>query len=161
MVSINEYGDSVHDVAIMWLDNNRQFFVGNDEPATAEERLYCVRWCQVEEQIDNLKPELVETVLNLPVMIEAYYSDFGAINRHNKQHQYDLEIERKIRTKHWWKRTNASIFRMINFDTMNVHKEWAGPEDTEEDSNEWCTALTYELIVNMVKEQRRRSSNTG
>ena len=28
MVSINEYGDSVRDVAIMWLDNNRQFLLG-------------------------------------------------------------------------------------------------------------------------------------
>ena len=85
MVSINEYGDIVHDVAIMWLDNNRQFFVGNAEPATAEEPLYRVRWHQVAEQSDNLEPELVETVLKIIVIIEAYYSASGAIDRQNKQ----------------------------------------------------------------------------
>ena len=72
MVSINEYGDSVHDVAIMWLDNNRQFFVGNADPATAEEPLYCVMWCQVAEQSGNPDLELVDTVLKMPMMIEAY-----------------------------------------------------------------------------------------
>ena len=37
----------------------------------------------------------------MTVMIEAYYSDSGAINIHNKQHQDDIEIERKIITKDW------------------------------------------------------------
>ena len=47
MVSINEEDDSVHAVAIMWLDNNYRFFVGNAEPATDDDTLYRVRWSQV------------------------------------------------------------------------------------------------------------------
>ena len=53
------------------------------------------------EYIDNMEPELVETVLNTPVSIEAYCSASGAIDRRNKQHQDDLSIERDIRTKYW------------------------------------------------------------
>ena len=53
-----------------------------------------------------MDPELVETVLDMPVMIEAYCSDSGAIDRNNKQRQDDIEIERKLRTKDWWKRVN-------------------------------------------------------
>ena len=85
MVSINQGGDIVHAVSIMWFENNSRSFVGNAEPATAEETLYCVRWRQVAEQSDNMYPQLVDTVLNMPVIIEAYYSSSGAIDSHNKQ----------------------------------------------------------------------------
>ena len=44
-------------------------FVGNNEPSTAEDPLYYVRWRQVADHSDNLEPELVETILNMPVMI--------------------------------------------------------------------------------------------
>ena len=72
--------------------------------------------------------DLVETVLKMPMAIEAYYSASGAINRHTKQRQDDLDIERNIRTKDWWKRVNKSIFGMILVDAMNVHQACAGPE---------------------------------
>ena len=55
----------------MWLDNNCQIFVGNSEPDTAEYPLYCVMWCQVAEHRDNLEPDMVDTVLKMPVIIEA------------------------------------------------------------------------------------------
>ena len=67
MVSINEEDDSVHAVAIMWLDKNHQFFVGNAEPTTSEDPLYRVRWRQVTEQSDNLDPELAVTLVPLIV----------------------------------------------------------------------------------------------
>ena len=60
------------------------FFVGNAEPTTSEESLYHVWWHQVAEQSDNLEPDLVETFLKMPVTIEAYYSAYGAVDRHNK-----------------------------------------------------------------------------
>ena len=122
LLRMNEYDDSFCAIAIMWIDKNRQFFVGNAEPATAEEPLYRVRWHQVAEQSDNLEPELVETVLNMIVIIEAYYSASGAIDRHNKKRQDNIEIERKTRTKDWWKRVNTSILGMILVEAMNVHQ---------------------------------------
>ena len=129
LVSINEDDDSVRDVAIMWLDRNRIFFVGNTEPNTDEDTLYRVRWNQMAEQSDNQETDYVETVLNMHVTIEAYYSACGSIDRHNRQHQDNLKIERKIRTKDWWKQVNKCIFGMIIFDAMNVHQACAGPED--------------------------------
>ena len=77
----------------------------------------------------------METVLDMPVMIEAYCSDSGAIDRNNKQRQDDIEIERKLRTKDWWKRVNTSIFGMIIVDDTNVHQELSGPEDIEDYPN--------------------------
>ena len=56
LVSINEDDDSVCAVAIICLNNNCQFFVGNAEPENSEEPLYYVRWRQVVEQSDNLEP---------------------------------------------------------------------------------------------------------
>ena len=87
----------------------------------------------------------------MSVTIEAYYSYSVSINRHNKQYQYDLEIEQNLITKDWWKRVNTSIFGMILVDAMNVHQAWAGHEDIEDDQNEWFTALAHELIDIVVK----------
>ena len=44
-------------------------------------------------------PELVQTLINMPVMIEDYYSASGGINMHNNQRQDHIETNRKIRTK--------------------------------------------------------------
>ena len=56
---------------------------------------------------------------------------------------------------------NTSVFGMILVDSMNVYQTCSGPEDIEDDPNEWFAALAHELIDNAVEEQRRRSSNTG
>ena len=97
-------------------------FWGDAKRATAEEPLYHGRWSQVVKQTDNMDPELVDTVLTIPVLIKTYYIVSGATNRHNKQCQDYLEIERKLRTKDWWKQVNTSIFGIILVDSMNVHQ---------------------------------------
>ena len=99
MVSNNEDNDSVFAAAVMCLNKTRQFIVGNAEPATAEYPLYSVRCHQLAEQSKNMYPELVQTLINMPVMIEDYYSASGGINMHNNQRQDHIETNRKIRTK--------------------------------------------------------------
>ena len=69
----------------------------------------------------------MDTVLKMPVMIEAYYNSFGAIDRHKKEHQDYPEIDPELITKDWWKQVNTSILGMNIVDTMNVHPEFAGP----------------------------------
>ena len=93
----------------------------------------------------------MDTVLKMLVMIETNYSASGAINRHNKQCQYDIEIERKLRTKDWWKLLNTSIFGTILVDAINLHQVCAGPEYIEYYTNEWFTSLAHELIDNAVE----------
>ena len=93
LASINEDDDSARAMAIICLNKNCQFFVGNAETDTAEDPLYRVRWRQVSEQSNNMKPELVYTVLKIPAMIETYYSASCAIYRHNNQRQYDIGID--------------------------------------------------------------------
>ena len=56
LVIINEDYDSVFAVAIMCLNNNRLFFVGNSEPVTDEDPLYHGRWRQEVEHSDNMDP---------------------------------------------------------------------------------------------------------
>ena len=48
-----------------------------------------------------MDPELVETVLKMTVMIEAYFSASGSIDMYTRQRQDNLKIERKLRTKDW------------------------------------------------------------
>ena len=49
MVSINKDDDSVRAVAIMCLEKDFHFFVGDAEPSTTEDTLYHIRWRQVAE----------------------------------------------------------------------------------------------------------------
>ena len=45
---------------------------------------------------------------------------------------------------------NISIFWIIIVDAMNVNQSCAGPEDIEDDPNEWFTDLSHKLINNAV-----------
>ena len=46
---------------------------------------------------------------------------------------------------------NTSIYGMIIVDAINVHQACVGPEDIEDDTNEWFTALVNELVDNSVE----------
>ena len=50
---------------------------------------------------------------------------------------------------------------MILVGAMESNQLSTGTEDIEYDPNEWLTALSYDLVDNAVKEQKRISSNTG
>ena len=88
----------------------------------------------------------------MTVVIDAYYSASGAIDWHNKQFQDDLNIERKIRTKDWWKQVNKSIFGMILVDAINMHQACTGLDDIEDNPNEWFMDLSHEMTDKAVKE---------
>ena len=70
----------------------------------------------------------MDNVINIPVILKAYYSDYDAIDRHNKQRLDDIEIERNLRTKDWWKRVNTSIFGVILVVEIKLHQAYAGSE---------------------------------
>ena len=85
------------------------------------------------------------------MIVYTFYSAYGAIDRHNKQRQDNIEIEWNLRTKDWRKGLNASIFGMIVDDAMNVQQSFAGPEYIAYYPNEWFAVLSRELTNNEVK----------
>jgi hypothetical protein len=148
--------------ATVWVDQSRRFFIGNAEAVVSDEPTYRVRWQQPHSEMgdQDALPERLEFEVQMPKMVESYYDACGAIDKHNKQRQDDLEIERKMRTKVWWKRVNTSIFGMIVVDAMNVHQACVESRRIDEDSNKWISGLAHELINNRVDHVSTRSQTT-
>ena len=84
-------------VAVLWVDKNRRYFVGNSE-RTAKVELMCrTHWPQVSEEL-NAEPDFVELEIPENNMIKTYYDVCADIDRHNRQRQDDLEIENIFKT---------------------------------------------------------------
>ena len=125
--------------AIMWVDRERGYFVGN-EPQ------YRIRWRQLEDVETNAEPERQELKVISPVMVQTYYDGANAIDCHNRQRQDDLEMERIIKTKSWDKRVGMSIFAMVVVDTCNFHQSCSN--DVDDSPHSFYTALAGEMIDN-------------
>ena len=107
-----------------------------------------------------MMPKKVELVIPQPKMVEMYYKGNDTIDHLNRQRQDDLKIERKVRTKLWWKRVNTSIWGMIVGDSMNVHQGCAPQHKVDRDPDFWLSGLTHEMIDNNLDFTSTRSRSS-
>jgi len=146
-------------LAILWVDRDRRYFVANAEGVEAAEPIYRVRWRQVNKE-ENAEPELVEINLEQPAAVKVYYDTAAAIDRHNRQRQDDLELERVVKTEVWWKRVNLSIFAMCVVDTCNFHQSVVHPNEIDSDPHDFYTNLAEEMIDNSLDVVATRTTRT-
>jgi hypothetical protein len=106
LVSVKEDGE-VEMIPLCWLDRNRRHFIGNAE-GTPAEPIFRTSWTQVSHN-DHDDPERLELEIPQTAMTKSYYDICGAIDQHNRQRQDDLEYERWLLTKVWYKRVGSSI----------------------------------------------------
>ncbi len=95
--------------AFVWMDRERRYFIataGNLAEGTPYTRC---RWRQV-NRAPNAASERVIMTIKQPQIAEVYYDTCGAIDRHNRYRQDDLQMEKKVETKDWSVRVNLSIF---------------------------------------------------
>jgi hypothetical protein len=97
----NNQDGEVELLAVMWVDRDRGYFVANTETMEQAEPICRVRWRQA-DSTTNAEPERQELTLEQPSLVKCYYDTCSSIDRHNKQRQDDLELERTVNTKDWW-----------------------------------------------------------
>jgi hypothetical protein len=107
---------------------------------------------EVAERVDLAIPQTEFT--------EFYYEIAPQIDRHNRQRQDDLEIERKLETKDWWKRVGLSIFGMCVVDACNVYNACA-EDGCDPDPDTFYSMLAHEMIMNTYDERSSRSAAAG
>jgi len=134
--------------AVLWVDRDRRFFIGNAEADKVVEPIFRTRWRQVDDVATNADAERVELVIQQPLMVQTYYDCCAAIDRHNRQRQDDLQMERTIKTKSWDKRVGMSILAMIIVDTCNFHQACVHPSDVDDSPHSFYRALAEEMIDN-------------
>ena len=81
-------------------------------------------------------------------MTKIYYDVCDGIDRHNRQRQYDLELERIAKTVTWWKRVCMSFFGIIFVDTKNFYSEVVHQSEVDETPDDFFTKLAHEMIFN-------------
>ena len=136
-------------LAVMWVDRDRRYFVANTETMQQAEPIFRIRWRQVDETT-NAEPERQELTLEQPSLVKCYYDTCSSIDRHNKQRQDDLELERTVNTKDWWKRVCLSILGMILVDTCNFHQACVHAGDIDSDPDTFWTGLAEEMVDNQL-----------
>ena len=146
-------------LAVMWVDRERRYFVSNTETMEGVEPIFRIRWRQVDSTL-NAEPERQELTLEQPSLVKCYYDVCSSIDRHNKQRQDDLELERSVNTKDWWKRVSLTIFGMILVDTCNFHQACVHPSDIDKNPDTFWTGLAEEMVDNKLDGRSLRTRRT-
>jgi hypothetical protein len=155
-IANDEHGDYL---AFVWMDRERRYFIATAGSMAAGSPYRRTRWQQV-DQDENAPPELVDLEIPQPKAAEIYYDTASSIDQHNRCHQDDLSIERKLGTWDWSKRVNLSILGMCVVDSWFVYQACTGSPESQSD---FCTTLAEEFIDNMFDQaiNARRSSATS
>jgi Transposase IS4 len=104
-------------MAFCWVDRDRRYFVSTCSSLAAGNPCLRWRWTQVDRTTFNAPPVFMEIVVQQPQACETYYSACAKIDQHNRYRQAALALERKLKTKVWWRRVNFSIFGMCVVDS--------------------------------------------
>ena len=144
-------------VAFLWVDKHRRYFVGISGGTAQAGPMHRTRWCQFREEL-NADPDRVELEIPQNKMIKTYYDICADIDRHNRQRQDDLELERIVKTVTWWKRVCMSVFGMIVVATGNFYSEVVHQSEVDKITDAFFTKLAHEMIFNGIDmpELRRR-----
>jgi hypothetical protein len=139
----NEDGE-VDLLAFVFCDRNRQHFISsrsNISPGLP------IQWSRVQQLADvetNEDLVTVDMILDCPKAACVYYTTCGKIDQHNRCWQDTLDLEKKLKTHHWERRVNMSIFGMIIVDSWMLYKGCTG--GTRLQQSAYYKALIDDLI---------------
>jgi len=137
-------------MAFCWVDRDRRYFIPTCSSLAMGPPCVRRRWRQT-SRVLNDDPELVEVVVPQPEAASIYYKICGRIDQHNSYRQSALMLESKLKTVHWNRRVNMTLFGMCVVDSFLLaqgcqHKRWKR-------ASEYFEALAEGLIENF-SEQR-------
>jgi len=112
-----ESGTSV--MATAWVDRDRKFFVSTCSSVAPGNNISRFRWRQVNKGA-NSEPERMNIRIPQPQLVQLYYDSCAMIDRHNRQRQDNLDIEKKVMTLRWERRVNMGLFGMMVVDAYHL-----------------------------------------
>jgi hypothetical protein len=86
-----------------------------------------------------------------------YYNSCAKIDQHNKYRQAELMLERKIKTREWWRRVSHSLFAMCVVDSYLLMVGCRGTKNTGfKTARHYFDKLAEELIDNTFETRNLR-----
>ena len=147
-------------VAMVHADRDRQYFISTDSGIERGIDIQHRRLRQVAPVETHASPVHQEVVIPQPKACSDYFKVNDLIDRHNRQRQDDLDLEKKIETKRWDMRMGCGFLGMVVIDTKLVYEQ-----STRQKMSNGCffSKLAEELIDNPYilpsgEEPGRRSS---
>ena len=134
--------DKIMQVALVWMDRERRYFVANASKTLNATPYSRIRWRQLSDG-----PARTELTIDQPQIAEVYYQACAKIDQHNRCRQKDLMLERKVHTVDWSFRVNTSILGMIVVYAWLVYSGERGsyPKLTQ---RHFYEDLAYDLVFN-------------
>ena len=139
-----ESGTSV--MACVWADRERRYFVSTCSSTSPGMEINRYRWRQRDET-PNAAPVRENIRLPQPQVVQVYYDGASKIDQHNRHRQDSLNLEKKVQTNAWERRTNVSIFAMIVVDSFYLFSGVRGGV-TKVRARSYYEQLAVELIEN-------------
>jgi hypothetical protein len=106
-------------MATAWVDCDRKFFVSTCLSVAPGKAISCFQWQQVNKGI-NANLERMHICIPQPQLVETYSNLCAMIDRHNRQQQDNLDIQKKVMTVQWERRVNMGHFGMMVVDAYHV-----------------------------------------
>jgi hypothetical protein len=140
-------------LAYCWVDRDRRYFIATCSSLAPGNPAIRWRWTQVVPN-SNVLPVFKECIVQQPQAAETYYNSCAKIDQHNKCRQAELMLERKVKTKEWWRRVSHSLVAMCCVDSYLLMVGCRGTRD-----NGFSTARHFfdklaELLIDNTFEAR-------
>jgi Transposase IS4 len=103
-------------MAYCWIDRDRRYFISTCSSMAPGNPCIRWRWTQVAVTSTGLLPIYQEVIVQQPQSTEIYYNSCARIDQHNKYRQVELMLERKVKTKEWWRRVSHTVLSMCVVD---------------------------------------------
>lgn len=88
-------------LSFVWVDKNRKYFICYGSSMCEGQPFQRTRCRQVDPVDQNFEPEYMNFTVAQPKACEVYYTVCAAVDRHNRNIQDDLNLEKKIVTQDW------------------------------------------------------------
>jgi hypothetical protein len=130
------------------MDRERRYFIASGSSLDEGAPYIRERWRQIQQ--DQESPTKVVLTIPQPKAAETYYSVCAAIDKHNRDRQDNLMIERKLKTHDWSTRVNLSLFAVNVVDSWKVYSKisFTAEENSGESQKEFYAHLAAEMIDN-------------
>ena len=124
LASIDKETDKTELIAISWVDRNQRFFVTTTCGIGEGKGVFRKRLRQLDKS-GRAPPDKVIIEAAQPKAIATYYKGAGIIDRHNRIRADELRMDRNLATRHWDKRFNLGVLRIICIDAYLFFNRWS------------------------------------
>ena len=131
----------------VWMDKDHRQFIASGSSMDAGANMERIRSRQLEDVSKNADPMDVTLTIPQPTASDIYYGACSKIDQHNICRQEYQDIENKLQTHDWDKKSNLGIFAMCVVDAWMCYSNKKKVEETQE---AYYLKISEEMLDNLL-----------